>query len=68
MRNWSRVVPFSLSTPERPVTGVDERARLTDQVTEHDREAQLSFHHQHRLHQPSELDGIVDLIEWSHRP
>lgn len=53
--------------PERPVTGVNERTRFTDEVTEDDREAQLSFHHQHRLNEPSELDGIVDLIEWSHR-
>jgi DNA-binding NarL/FixJ family response regulator len=35
-------------------------------MSEHDRKGELTFDHQHRLHQPSEFDGIVDLIEWWH--
>jgi two-component system response regulator DevR len=35
-------------------------------MPEHDRKGELTFDHQHRLHQPSEFDGIVDLIEWWH--
>jgi hypothetical protein len=35
-------------------------------MPEHDRKRELTFDHQHRLHQPSEFDGIVDLIEWWH--
>ena len=52
---------------ECPVTGIDERTCLSDQVAEDDRKAQFSLHHEHRLYEPPELDGVVDLIERSHR-
>ena len=51
---------------QRAITGIDECARLADQVSEHDRKGELPLDHQHRLHQPPEFDGIVDLIEWWH--
>ena len=51
---------------QRTITGIDECARLPDQVSEHDRKGELPLDHQHRLHQPPEFDGIVDLIEWWH--
>jgi DNA-binding NarL/FixJ family response regulator len=52
--------------PERPVPGVNERARRFDQATQNDREAELTLQDEHRLDQPSELDGVFNTVKRLH--
>ena len=53
---------------ERPVSGVDEIARLFDDPSEHHRQMQLAVEDKDRLNQASQPDGIVDMVERLHGP
>ncbi len=47
---------------EGAVAGTDEGTRLFDQMTQQDRELDISLDHEHGIHQSTQLPGVVDPV------